>query len=339
VLIAWPSIYHFAAVCCIPYVFPSQADQSGGKPPGSDVVHAADCMLDPDAGTLVCTTIENRAIVEVPMPRDRFGPTHLLPRGSYSYNAQSKLDAAETNESERKRQFSHSEFTIGIIGCSSWAVASILLWVYTNKQRGSKAKGTTTAGVDGKVYGRLPTSINQPITPITPIRPTSAFSVTGSPSSPRDTHPRSPSDASFTPVIVAAAAMVSAAGGGVPVKERVQSLDVFRGANIALMIFVDMCGASFPSIHHSPWNGIHLADFVMPWFDFIVGVSLAISFKRFDTVHSGRGPSKSDAMQKAFTRFAKIFILGVLTQCGVSLVVRRSLCFVSFAFTRFWVRR
>jgi hypothetical protein len=59
---------------------------------------------------------------------------------------------------------------------------------------------------------------------------------------------------------------------GVPIKQRVQSLDVFRGFNIALMIFVDMVGSSFPSIHHSPWDGIRLADFVMPFFDFMVSV-------------------------------------------------------------------
>ena len=49
--------------------------------------------------------------------------------------------------------------------------------------------------------------------------------------------------------------------------------------NIALMVFVDMLGSPFPEIHHSPWDGIHLADFVMPFFDFIVGVSLAFSVR------------------------------------------------------------
>lgn len=45
---------------------------------------------------------------------------------------------------------------------------------------------------------------------------------------------------------------------------------------------VDETGSSFPPIDHCPWNGIRLADFVMPFFDFIVGVSLALSFKKFD---------------------------------------------------------
>lgn len=46
-----------------------------------------------------------------------------------------------------------------------------------------------------------------------------------------------------------------------------------------LMIFVDDAGAILPSIVHSPWNGVRLADFVMPFFLFIVGVSLALVYK------------------------------------------------------------
>ena len=61
--------------------------------------------------------------------------------------------------------------------------------------------------------------------------------------------------------------------------ERLVSLDVFRGITIALMIFVDFCGESTPSIDHSPWDGVKLADFVMPSFDFIVGISLVKSMQ------------------------------------------------------------
>lgn len=45
------------------------------------------------------------------------------------------------------------------------------------------------------------------------------------------------------------------------------------------MMLVDYGGSIFPSIAHSPWNGVHLADFVMPFFLFIAGVSLAIAYK------------------------------------------------------------
>lgn len=45
------------------------------------------------------------------------------------------------------------------------------------------------------------------------------------------------------------------------------------------MIFVDYAGAFLPATNHSPWNGITLADVVMPFFLFIVGVALALTYK------------------------------------------------------------
>lgn len=45
------------------------------------------------------------------------------------------------------------------------------------------------------------------------------------------------------------------------------------------MTFVDYAGPIFPIIAHSPWNGLRLADFVMPFFLFVAGVSLAIVYK------------------------------------------------------------
>lgn len=46
-----------------------------------------------------------------------------------------------------------------------------------------------------------------------------------------------------------------------------------------LMILVDDAGGLIPALNHSPWNGLTLADYVMPFFLFIVGVSLALTYK------------------------------------------------------------
>jgi predicted acyltransferase len=46
-----------------------------------------------------------------------------------------------------------------------------------------------------------------------------------------------------------------------------------------VMVLVDNAGGLWPSINHSPWNGITLADFVMPFFLFIVGVALSLTYK------------------------------------------------------------
>jgi predicted acyltransferase len=32
-------------------------------------------------------------------------------------------------------------------------------------------------------------------------------------------------------------------------------------------------------MNHSPWDGVTVADFVMPFFLFIVGVALALAYK------------------------------------------------------------
>lgn len=49
-----------------------------------------------------------------------------------------------------------------------------------------------------------------------------------------------------------------------------------------LMILVDDAGGDWPVIAHAPWNGCNLADFVMPFFLFIVGVSISLAFKVFN---------------------------------------------------------
>ncbi|XP_052192357.1 uncharacterized protein LOC127801369 [Diospyros lotus] len=89
---------------------------------------------------------------------------------------------------------------------------------------------------------------------------------------------------------------------------RVASLDVFRGLCVFLMMLVDYAGSIFPIIGHCPWNGIHLADFVMPFFLFVAGFSLALVYKKV--------PNRVDATQKALLRGVNLFFLGVLLQGG-----------------------
>ena len=97
---------------------------------------------------------------------------------------------------------------------------------------------------------------------------------------------------------------------------RIASLDALRGLTIAVMILVDNAGSTWPAIDHSPWNGVALADFVMPSFDFIVGVSVVISSRKF---LDGRNP-RCDGIKKGLWRFLKIFVVGVATQGGVAIM-------------------
>jgi len=65
----------------------------------------------------------------------------------------------------------------------------------------------------------------------------------------------------------------------VSTKERLVSLDTFRGLTLTLMIFVNFGGGGFWFFDHHPWNGTTLADYIFPWFLFMMGVSMAISYK------------------------------------------------------------
>ncbi|XP_054289763.1 heparan-alpha-glucosaminide N-acetyltransferase-like [Macrosteles quadrilineatus] len=60
---------------------------------------------------------------------------------------------------------------------------------------------------------------------------------------------------------------------------RIQALDTFRGFTIALMIFVNYGGGKFWFFEHSAWNGLTIADVVYPWFAWVMGVSLVISYR------------------------------------------------------------
>lgn len=91
---------------------------------------------------------------------------------------------------------------------------------------------------------------------------------------------------------------------------RVASLDVFRGLTVALMILVDGAGGEWPVIGHAPWNGCNLADFVMPFFLFIVGMAVPLALKRI--------PDRGRAVRRVAVRTLKLLFWGILLQGGYS---------------------
>ncbi|KAL5540801.1 hypothetical protein UlMin_042414 [Ulmus minor] len=88
--------------------------------------------------------------------------------------------------------------------------------------------------------------------------------------------------------------------------KRVATLDAFRGLTIVLMILVDDAGGAYARIDHSPWNGCTLADFVMPFVLFIVGVAIALALKKV--------PKIKDAVKKILLRTIKLLFWGILLQ-------------------------
>jgi predicted acyltransferase len=91
---------------------------------------------------------------------------------------------------------------------------------------------------------------------------------------------------------------------------RLVSLDVFRGATIAAMILVNNPGnsAAYWPLKHAKWNGWTPTDLVFPFFLFIVGVSLVLSFQS----RLGRGGSARSLLWHTVKRSVTIFAIGGL---------------------------
>ncbi|KAK9062726.1 hypothetical protein SSX86_019915 [Deinandra increscens subsp. villosa] len=92
--------------------------------------------------------------------------------------------------------------------------------------------------------------------------------------------------------------------------KRVATLDAFRGLTIVVMILVDDAGGVYERMDHSPWNGCTLADFVLPFFLFIVGVAIALALKRV--------PNTKQTVRRIIIRTLKMLFWGIILQGGYS---------------------
>ena len=92
---------------------------------------------------------------------------------------------------------------------------------------------------------------------------------------------------------------------------RLTSLDAFRGLTIAGMILVNNPG-SWSTVYwpllHAAWNGWTPTDWIFPFFLFIVGVSMAISFAR----RQAAGATPGEMLPAIVGRAAILFYLGFL---------------------------
>ncbi|WP_339664370.1 DUF5009 domain-containing protein [Maribacter arcticus] len=90
------------------------------------------------------------------------------------------------------------------------------------------------------------------------------------------------------------------------VKERILSVDIFRGATILLMVLVNTPGTwsnVYGPFLHADWHGYTPTDLVFPFFLFIVGTSIAFSYK-------GRKVN-AEVYKKIGVRTLKLIALGV----------------------------
>lgn len=90
---------------------------------------------------------------------------------------------------------------------------------------------------------------------------------------------------------------------------RLISLDVMRGLTIAAMILVNYPGSEhiYQPLEHAEWNGLTPTDLIFPFFLFIVGISITISYSR----SIDKGTSKGNLNKKTIVRALKIFGVGI----------------------------
>src|SRR4051794_10642935 len=93
-------------------------------------------------------------------------------------------------------------------------------------------------------------------------------------------------------------------------KTRLQSLDVFRGITIAFMLLVNHPGPgeAYKPLDHAPWDGWTPTDLVFPFFLFIVGVAIPLSFRKRLADPSA---SRSSLLGHIWVRALAIVMLGM----------------------------
>lgn len=93
-------------------------------------------------------------------------------------------------------------------------------------------------------------------------------------------------------------------------RERLLSLDVFRGITVAGMLLVNNPGtwsAIYPPLAHASWHGWTPTDLVFPFFLFIVGVTTHLSLD----ARRARGADDAAIVRQVLTRGGLIVLLGL----------------------------
>jgi len=107
---------------------------------------------------------------------------------------------------------------------------------------------------------------------------------------------------------------------GVQRSERLVSLDSFRGIALAVMTFANYGAGGYWFLDHAAWNGLTVADMVFPWFMFMMGVSMALSyasvFKKAERAGADMASTRRLLCYKAARRTLILFTLGMFMANG-----------------------
>lgn len=94
-------------------------------------------------------------------------------------------------------------------------------------------------------------------------------------------------------------------------RERLLSLDVFRGMTVAGMLLVNNPGTwghIYPPLEHAEWNGWTPTDLIFPFFLFIAGITTYLSL----SARRARGDDEHAIRAQIIRRGALIFLFGFL---------------------------
>jgi predicted acyltransferase len=133
-----------------------------------------------------------------------------------------------------------------------------------------------------------------------------------------------PAGSTGSPVTAAPVAAGVRAGGSEPgsivgpdatapraARERLLSLDVFRGLTVAGMLLVNnpgSWGAIYDPLEHAAWHGWTPTDLIFPFFLFIVGITTHLSLG----ARAQRGDDRGALVRQVLRRGALIFLFGLL---------------------------
>ena len=121
-----------------------------------------------------------------------------------------------------------------------------------------------------------------------------------------------------------------------PAAARLVSLDVFRGATMALMVLVNTPGDgahSYGQLQHAEWNGWTLTDTVFPSFLWIVGVAITLSLGKRMAAGDARGHLFAQVLRRAAILYALGLVVyaypfSLSTQRCAGVLQRIAICYL-----------
>ncbi|NWS69644.1 HGNAT acetyltransferase, partial [Crotophaga sulcirostris] len=92
-------------------------------------------------------------------------------------------------------------------------------------------------------------------------------------------------------------------------RQRLRSLDTFRGLSLIIMVFVNYGGGKYWFFKHEGWNGkLHFPSALFSRFVFIMGTSISLSLRSM----LRRGGSKWQVLRKILWRSFLLILLGII---------------------------